>query len=99
MRLPLSILLVAFTAFSLWVCATRGYFGFLRLASHDRWALQMLLDLTIALVLGTSWLVKDARRRGITAWPYVVATIALGSIAILAYLIRRSRSVLDARNV
>jgi len=32
-------------------------------------------------------MVVDARRRGVTAWPWVVATIALGSIAPLAYLV------------
>ena len=31
----------------------------------------------------------DARKRGIAIWPYVTATILLGSIGILAYLVRR----------
>ena len=91
MKAVLSLVLVVFTAFSLWVCFGEGYFGWLQLAYRDRWALQMLLDLTIALFLCSSWLVRDARSRGIAAWPYVAGTVALGSIAVLFYLIRRGR--------
>src|SRR5215831_1506486 len=44
-----AVLLAGFGAFSIWVVATRGYAGFLELAGRERWALQMLLDLVIAL--------------------------------------------------
>jgi hypothetical protein len=81
---------VAFTGFSLWVVATRGYFGFLTLARHDTWALQMLLDLVIACSFAIAWMVQDARKRGITPWPYVAAVIPLGSVGVLAYMIRRA---------
>ena len=49
-----------------------------------------LIDLTIALSFALGWLITDARKRGITAWPYVVASIVLGSPAVLVYAIRRS---------
>ena len=32
---------------------------------------------------------EDEVARGIATWPYVVATVALGSIGILAYCVRR----------
>jgi len=84
------VVLVAFGAFSTWVVASYGYFGFLRLAGNEPWALQMLLDLVIALSVAIGWMRGDARHRGITVWPYVVATVALGSIGVLAYLASRS---------
>jgi hypothetical protein len=84
-----AILLAGFGAFSIWVVATRGYTGFLDLAGRERWALQMLLDLVIALSFAFSWVRRDARARGIAVWPYAIATVLLGSIGILAYCVRR----------
>jgi hypothetical protein len=83
-------LLAGFGAFSMWVIVTEGYFGFLILAGQDRWALQLLLDLCIALGFAAAWMFGDARRRQITAWPYAVASVFVGSLAILAYCVRRS---------
>jgi hypothetical protein len=83
------VILAAFTVFSLWVVAGHGYTGFLALAGREPWALQMLLDLVIALSFALGWLRADARKRGIAAWPYFVATVLLGSIGILVYVVRR----------
>ena len=84
-----ALLLVPFTAFSLWVVARYGYTGFLTLAGNEPWGLQILLDLVIACSFGIGWVAGDARKRGIAAWPYVVMTIFLGSIGILSYVVRR----------
>jgi hypothetical protein len=82
-------LLAVFGAFSGWVVITRGYFGFVALAGRERWALQMLMDLVIALTVAVGWMSADARKRRIAIWPYVVATVVLGSIGVLAYCVRR----------
>lgn len=87
--LLLSIALVVFTGWSVTIIADRGYLGFLTVARQEPWAAQMLVDVTIALTLFANWLVPDARRRGITPWPYVVAIVGLGSIGALAYLLHR----------
>jgi hypothetical protein len=84
------VLLAVFGGFSTWVVITQGYFGFLSLAGRERWALQMLIDLVIALTIATSWMMADARKRRIASWPYVVATLALGSLGVLAYCARRA---------
>ena len=84
-----TLVLAVFGAFSIWVVATQGYFGFLEVAGRERWALQMLLDLVIALSFAIGWMRGDARKRGIAIWPFVVATVLLGSIGILAYCVRR----------
>lgn len=88
-----ALVLAGFGAFSIWVVATQGYFGFLEVAGRERWALQMLLDLVIALSVAVGWMRGDARKRGIAIWPYVVATVLLGSIGVLAYCVRRGVAV------
>jgi len=50
--------------------------------------LQIVLDLVIACSLGLGWLAQDARKRGLTAWPYFVATPFVGSMSLLAYVRR-----------
>lgn len=82
------LVLIPFTAYSLWVVATRGYTGFLSLSGREPWALQLLLDLCLALTLGVRWMSRDARKRGLAIWPYVIATIFLGSIGLLTYYVR-----------
>jgi hypothetical protein len=84
------IILVAFTAYSLWVVAGHGYFGFISLALDHDWAMQLLLDLVLACSFGLAWVTQDARKRGITTlWPYYVMTVFVGSIGLLAYVVRR----------
>ena len=48
---------------------------------------QLFSDLTVAMVLATSWMIADARKSGRKAWPFVLATFAVGSFAPLAYLL------------
>lgn len=83
------IVLLPFFAFSVLVIWSRGYSGFLTLSLREPWALQMLLDLAIALFLFSGWMRRDARDRGIPAVPYLIALPFLGSIAALAYLVHR----------
>jgi hypothetical protein len=84
-----ALVLAGFGAYSIWVVAGYGYTGFLSLAAREPWAMQMLLDLVIACSFAIGWMVHDARKRSISPWPYIVATLALGSIGLLAYVVRR----------
>jgi hypothetical protein len=84
-----AIVLVPFTIYSCWVTYTQGYRPFFTLPwSHPIWT-QEFLDLCIALTMVTTWMVGDARSRGATVWPYLVATPLLGSISPLVYLVLR----------
>jgi hypothetical protein len=49
-----------------------------------------LADLTIALGLSVTWMVRDAKSRGASVLPYVVLTVTLGSVGTLLYLLQRS---------
>ena len=82
-------ILAAFSVYSLWVIAGHGYTGFLSLAGREDWAMQMLLDLVIACSFGIGWMRKDARPRGIATWPFVIATVFLGSVGLLGYVVWR----------
>lgn len=86
----IGLVLVAFTAFSVLVIVEHGYLGFLTLSFREPWALQMLLDLSIALFLFGSWMRRDARNRGIPVTPYLLLLPFVGSIAALAYLVHRA---------
>ncbi|WP_295682295.1 DUF2834 domain-containing protein [uncultured Nevskia sp.] len=91
MNLPRPILfaiLLPFSILSAYALKEVGYFGIF--ASHLHPAgLQVLTDLVIALTLVMVWMAGDARARGVTVWPYIVATLALGSFGPLAYLLLR----------
>lgn len=83
-------ILVPFTVFSLWVTITHGYTGFLALAAREPWALQMLLDLALACSFGVGWMFGDAKKHALPRpWPFLVATLFLGSIGLLGYVIYR----------
>lgn len=69
-----------------------GYLGLFQLGLRDWAARQVFLDLSIALLLMTTWLVPDARKHGISPWPYVIAMLPLGSFGPLGYLIHREWS-------
>lgn len=83
------VALCAFSAFSLWVVATEGYFGFLTLARDEPWGLQVLLDVAIACFLYSIWMVRDARERKLPVAPYLVMMLFGGSLGALAYLVHR----------
>ena len=90
-RIVAAVVLAVFGAFSSWIVWRHGYFGFLDVARAEPWALQILIDLAIALAFAVGWMRADARRRGVAIWPYVIATVALGSIGVLAYVTFRPR--------
>jgi hypothetical protein len=83
-------LFLLFSLYTLDVVRTHGLLGFLSLAGRERWGMQLLLDLAISLFVAGGWVRRDAKARGIVAWPYLVAMALLGSIGTLAYFVRRS---------
>lgn len=87
---------LAFTGYSLEVTFTEGYFGFLEVPMLGGWATQITLDLGVALFVGSLWLVPDAKKHGLPAWPFLAALPFLGSVGMLAYLVAREWKALRA---
>ncbi len=90
------IVLLAMDAYSVYLY---GYIGFFRMALANFAGLTAFVDLLIALVLIIVWMGDDARERNVSAIPYLILTIALGSIGPLLYLIRRFGDRTDAAAV
>ena len=88
-KVLLWLVLIDFALFTAWVMWEVGYIGIWQagVASPGSW--QVLLDLFICAGLICVWMIADARKRGVNAWPWVIATLFAGSLAPLAYLIRR----------
>ncbi|MAQ18644.1 MAG: DUF2834 domain-containing protein [Sandaracinus sp.] len=86
---------LAFAVYSAVIVLEHGYLGFVTdVALASDWGLQVVLDLVIALSLFLTWMVRDARERGLPAVPYVLGTLALGSVGALAYLVHREGAAL-----
>ena len=63
--------------------------GFFEQLGSSAAAWQVLGDLTVSLSLVMVWVWHDARRYGRAFWPWLIAALFTGSIAPLAYLVRR----------
>jgi hypothetical protein len=90
-QLALSAALIVLLAMDAYSVYLYGYIGFFRMVVANFAGVTAFVDLLIALVLIIVWMGEDARQRNVSAIPYLVLTIALGSIGPLLYLIRRFR--------
>jgi hypothetical protein len=88
-QIGVAVLLVDFLTLTGYAVYQYGYIGFFELMTANWATATALADLLIALSLIVSWMVRDARARGVSPLPYVLLTLALGSAGPLLYLIRR----------
>jgi hypothetical protein len=80
------ILLVAFTALTLYAITQVGYIGIFDYHRHSPAGWQVFADLVVALLLVMSWIIADAKKSGRNLLPWIVLTLFLGSIGPLLYL-------------
>ena len=80
------VLFGALSAAALW---HHGYFGIFALHFQTFGGMQVLTDLVIALTLVLVWMWRDAKATGRNIWPWIIATLALGSFGPLVYLLTR----------
>ncbi len=80
------VLLIPFSLLTLYAVFEVGNIGIFDYHRHSPAGWQVFADLVVALILVLSWLVVDARKSGRNPWPWVVATLFLGSIGPLLYL-------------
>lgn len=92
-KLILWFVLIDFGLFTSYVVWEVGYLGIWQAGMGSIGAWQVLLDLVIACLLIGGWMLKDSRQRGINPWPWLVATLFVGTIAPLLYLLVREYSV------
>ena len=85
------IILIPFTLLTAYAVHKVGYIGIFDYHRHSPAGWQVIADLVIALVLVLTWLVPEARRAGRNPWPWVVATLLLGSFGPLLYLVFAQR--------
>ncbi len=80
------LLFGALTAEALW---QHGYLGIIAPHFQSFGAGQVFADLVIALGLVMVWIWQDAKASDRNPWPWLVATLALGSFGPLIYLLTR----------
>jgi H+/Cl- antiporter ClcA len=77
---------LAVTVFAL---RDHGFVGVFEESLKNWGTRQVFSDLTVALTLVNAWIIVDARRHGRAWLPWVLASLPLGSIASLGYLVWR----------
>jgi len=87
--LVLALVLSLFTAANFYGLAVHGYLGFFEALASTTAGIVAFTDLVIALTLAMLWMWSDARERALPLWPYLLLTLALGSVGPLSYLIHR----------
>jgi Terpene cyclase DEP1 len=87
--LVLALVLAAFSALTAYALEVHGYLGFFEALVSSTAGVVVLTDLVISLTLVMLWMRSDARERGLPSWPYLLLTLALGSVGPLSYLIHR----------
>jgi hypothetical protein len=93
-KIVLWLVLIDFAALTAYAVMQHGYLGFFELVVAN-WATRlMFVDLVIALSLIAVWMLRDARERGASFWPYLALTLFFGAAGPLLYLIRREASAL-----
>jgi len=94
-RILLFVVLSDFLVLTGWGVYELGYVGFFQELLSSTAGIVAAVDLVIALSLVLVWMVRDARAHGISPAPYVVLTLALGSVGPLLYLLRRPEPVAE----
>ena len=87
-QVVLGIVLFDFLALTVWAVYQVGYIGFFAMMMTNAATITVFVDLVIALTLILGWMWRDANERGVSFLPYMLLTLALGSVGPLLYLIR-----------
>ena len=84
--LVLAAVVVPFAVVTVLTLVQVGYVAVFTTAFASIEGAQVFLDLCVSLTLVLTWVVSDARRQGLAAWPFVLLTLAGGSLGPLCYL-------------
>jgi hypothetical protein len=89
-RTPIILILILFTPLSAIALWYHGYWGILAPHFQSFGEAQVLADLVIALSLAMVWMWQDAKASDRNPWPWILATLILGSFGPLGYLLARN---------
>lgn len=90
MRWLVPVLFVVHSGVTVMALWEQGFLAIFTEAFSSWTHLQVFSDLGVALVLLSGMMVADARRKGLSVWPFLVVIPALGSFGPLAYWAWRS---------
>ena len=88
-KMGIGIVLFAFSDLTAYALYQHGVAGVVQLEMANSVTVTAFADLVIALSLIIGWMWQDARKRGVSAIPYVLLTLGFGSVGPLLYLLRR----------
>lgn len=88
-QIGLALVLLDFAALTVYALVSEPPTAFFDAVRANWWGIQLSVDLCIALTFGGVWLWRDAKARGINPLPWVLALPLTGSLALLAYALRR----------
>lgn len=91
-RTLITITLLLFGALTVMAMQEVGYIGLFMSPLQSLAGMQIFIDLVIALSLVMVWLWRDAQATGRNAWPWLLATLMLGSFGPLLYLLTKKPS-------
>jgi hypothetical protein len=85
----LLLVVAAFGVLTVLALMDVGYAGIIEPHFRSWGGAQVFFDLVIVAALACLWMIDDARERGLSAWPFVLITLAAGSFGPLLYLVVR----------
>ena len=85
--LPASLSAVFF-AWSAWAVFSEGLFGFWTEHTRNKWGVQIWFDLLLAAGVAYGLIAADAKKLGMHLFPWAIAIMCTGSVAILAMAAR-----------
>jgi hypothetical protein len=88
-KVAVADVLIGFSALTGYAVYQHGFVGVFEAVLANPATVTAFCDLSIALGLVSLWLIRDAREHGVSPVPYLLITLALGSIGPLLYLLRR----------
>ncbi len=88
-RLLIVVTLILFGALSIEALIAHGFIGIFMSPLQSLASTQIFCDLLISLTLVLIWMWHDAKANGRNIWPWIIATLAVGSFGPLVYLLTR----------
>lgn len=88
-RVLIIVVLGLFGALTTAALLQHGFWGIIDPLFKSFGAGQVFADLVIALTMAMVWMWRDSKETGRNPWPWIAATIALGSFGPLVYLLTR----------